>query len=184
MEGTYLYFIAILMPPDIASTVVGIKEEFAARFHSRHALKTPPHVTLQAPFYMNEKEEPKFKRQLTIFFDRISAFDLHFKNYGRFNGKKNPVIFINPEPNEQLDFTHNELMFFLRDLDFPEEQTRITFHPHMTVAYRDLQWTEFEKAWQEFENRNFDAEFRVRHAHLLRHDGQIWHAIASFALKG
>lgn len=184
MQRTHLYFIAILLPQEIANEVVSIKEEFAARFKSRHALKTPPHVTLQAPFYMNESEEPGFKRQLFSFFARISSFDLQFKDYGCFSGKRPPVIYISPLKNEKLEIVHKELMYFLRHLNFPEEKTRISFHPHMTVAYRDLQPAEFEKAWPEFRDRNFQAEFQVLEAHLLRHDGEKWHPIASFRLDG
>ncbi|PWT74867.1 MAG: RNA 2',3'-cyclic phosphodiesterase [Bacteroidetes bacterium] len=184
MQGTKLYFIAILMPPEIANSVITIKEEFAARFKSRHALKTPPHVTLQAPFYMSEKEEVEFRQQLSVFFERIPPFFLQFNNFASFKKKKFPVIYINPDKNEELEVIHEDLMYFLRELNFPEEQTRISFHPHMTIANRDLTGDQFEAAWPEFENRIFHAKFRVRQVHLLRHDGEKWEPVAYFKLGG
>jgi 2'-5' RNA ligase len=44
------WFIAVIPPEDIQEAVTALKREAAARFESRHALKSPPHVTLIPPF--------------------------------------------------------------------------------------------------------------------------------------
>jgi 2'-5' RNA ligase len=174
MKEDVLYFIAILTPPEIASAVIAIKQEFADRFESAHALRLPPHVTLQSPFKMHPGKEENLKKALRVFFGRAASFKMECRNFGSFFSTKNPVIFIEILENAVLHAMHKNLMLFLRELGFPKETTPLKFHPHMTVAYRDLTAKNFLRAWPEFEQRHFEADFPVETIYLLRHDGKKW----------
>jgi 2'-5' RNA ligase len=183
MRMESLYFIAILAPPDIAERVTAIKNEIAERFESRHALKLPPHITLQPPFLMNIERLESLKGDLTNHFRKFSSTKLVLDNFGNFRKRRNPVIFIQVKNNSQLAELHKKLMLFLRKTGFHEEKTSLEFHPHMTVAHRDLSQHNFRKAWREFQNKFFNMEFVARSVHLLKHDGEKWTPILEFELK-
>ncbi len=178
-----LYFIAILLPKEISEKVIVIKQEFAGRFESSRALRSPPHVTLQAPFKMDDKDQATLEKMLDDFFKPFPVFKIEFSNFGSFARNRSPVIFIQPLPNDMLNNMHTHLMMFLRKLDFSEENTSLHFNPHMTVAYRDLTPANFKKAWPEFAKRDFDEGFMVEKIHLLKHDGKKWIPVAEFELS-
>ena len=178
-----LYFIAILPPKKISEKVIAIKQEFADRFESSRALRPPPHVTLQAPFKMDDKGQVTLEKMLDDFFKPFPVFKIEFNNFGSFANRRNPVIFIHPLPNEMLNNMHKQLMIFLRTQGFSEENTSLHFNPHMTVAYRDLTAANFKKAWAEFAERSFAANFMVEKIHLLRHDGKKWIPVVEFKLS-
>ncbi|MDZ7681592.1 MAG: 2'-5' RNA ligase family protein [Fodinibius sp.] len=54
------------------------------------------------------------------------------------------------------------------------------FTPHMTVAYRDLSPDNFERAWEDFQDRSFDYSFEVNSIVLLKHDYQRWKPFYEF----
>jgi 2'-5' RNA ligase len=56
------------------------------------------------------------------------------------------------------------------------------FHPHITVAYRDLKPATFHQAWQEYSNKEYYAAFKVDDFHLLQHDSKHWNVISTLKL--
>lgn len=58
---------------------------------------------------------------------------------------------------------------------------KYSFHPHMTVGYRDLTFENFQKAWKVYKEKEFKTKFLVNEISLLRHDGK-WTPIAKRAL--
>jgi 2'-5' RNA ligase len=182
MSEVKLYLIAILPQKEIGEQVISFQTEFAERFKSSRALRPPPHITLQAPFKMLITTEQSFINILSRFFEAYSSFLLELKNFGCFPKNRNPVVFISPVHNEAMNLLHRDLMLFLRKLSFDEEQTSLKFHPHMTVAYRDLTPYHFKQAWAEFCNRSYEASFLVNKIWLLRHEGR-WMPIHGFPLR-
>ena len=54
---------------------------------------------------------------------------------------------------------------------------RRPFHPHITIATRDLTKAQFLEAWPGFEHRPLEAEWTASHISLLRHNGQTWNVV-------
>ncbi|MGZ5209988.1 MAG: RNA 2',3'-cyclic phosphodiesterase, partial [Kaistella sp.] len=52
------------------------------------------------------------------------------------------------------------------------------FHPHLTVAYRDLTFENFKKAWEEYEKKTFEDSFLVDKICLFKHDSQKWNLLS------
>ena len=42
------------------------------------------------------------------------------------------------------------------------------FHPHATVAFRDLKKNKFEEVWKTFKEKKFDAQFEYTSFSLLK----------------
>lgn len=180
-----LYFLAITPPDDISKKVTVIQEDIASRFDSRASLKVIPHITLKAPFKF-----PVAAHEIVLeWFENlnidISGFDLQLKDFGAFHNKNRPVIFIKPEPNVSLMLLQKQILTEFVN-SFPNVSImdlELNFHPHMTVAYRDLNADSFQAAWPEFQSKVFSETFEVNNFHLLKHDGKKWNIIRSYSLK-
>jgi 2'-5' RNA ligase len=57
------------------------------------------------------------------------------------------------------------------------------FHPHLTLAFRDLKKPAYAQAWDEFRAKTYNAEFIVEHIVLLKHTGKFWKELHRFALQ-
>ena len=62
----------------------------------------------------------------------------------------------------------------------PEPPRVFPFHPHMTIATRDLKPESFEKAWPEYRERSFRAEMHIQSLFLLKHNGRHWEVFGEF----
>ncbi|MBA4140377.1 MAG: 2'-5' RNA ligase family protein [Segetibacter sp.] len=180
-----LYFIAIIPPEVICEEVTGFKEDFAIRFKSSRALKVIPHITLKVPFKLateNHEQILQWFEQLPV---TVPPFQQELKNFGAFNNKRNPVIYVNPIMSPSLDRLQKEvLLSFGRS--YPQQgimELEFNYKPHMTIAYRDLKPHLFKEAWKEYTTKEYAATFWVKEFHLLQHDSKKWNTISKFYLK-
>ena len=60
------------------------------------------------------------------------------------------------------------------------EQTVRPFHPHITIAFRDLTQRHFNSLWGDVEHKSFSGRFTTESITLLRHNGKIWTAEDDF----
>lgn len=172
-RGKQLFFIALLPPQDIQDNVTKIKEYFAEHYGSRHALKSPPHITLQPPFEWLADDLPQLEECLANFSLGRSPFSITLSGFAAFPPR---VIYVNVVKAPELLAIHQDLSTCLETtlgiLD-PASKTR-SFTPHMTVAFRDLTRKNFQAAWREFEKRMLDFEFTPLQLTLLIHEGDQW----------
>lgn len=170
---TDLYFIALLPPRDIAEEVTRVKGEMAERYGASHALRSPPHITLQMPFRWTEGR--LLAEELKEFAARQETFSVTLNGYGCFPPK---VIYVDVEENPLLIRMQKALQDFLEaKLNFRENQLTIRFHPHITIAHRDLKKSVFQAAWAEFSTREFRWIFTADNIALLRHNGHSWEVL-------
>ena len=95
------------------------------------------------------------------------------------------MIFIDVVPNQNLDRLQQQVVETARKkwkLDNANYRDR-AFHPHITLAFRDLRKPQFKAAWEEFGNKDFAGSFRVLNVGLLKHDGVRWQLGQTFKLK-
>lgn len=175
------YFIAIVPPEPINTDVFRIKKEFAVNYNSKGALRSPAHITLHMPFFWKEEKEAQLIETLAKF-NFTTQTKVLLDNFGHF---ANRVIFVGVSKNPDLEEMQRQLVRHAKvnlQLFNQDESTR-GFHPHMTVAFRDLKKQEFTKAWTEFQDRNFNAEFPLKDFSLLKHDGKQWNVFRTFILN-
>jgi 2'-5' RNA ligase len=175
------YFIAIIPPSPVYEEALRLKEYFRDTYNSKASLNSPPHVTLHMPFRMKEKKESELTEKLARFTEDRQGFRLTLRNFSCFSPK---VIFIDVEINPALHTLQQELHRYcktelnLYNANYKEQP----FHPHITLAFRDLKKPKFERAWQEFRDKEFHADFAVDSITLLKHTGKLWQALRSFPL--
>lgn len=171
-----LYFIAILPPEDIREKIKGFKLEMAEKFGASHALKLPAHITLKSPFKLPEGQEENLVNHLQRFVEGKIAFHLQLHNFGSFPPR---VLFVDVENKKPVIDLYGSLQQHLAP-SFPIADQDNQFHPHLTIATRDLQRKIFPKAWEEFKNREYTASFEVNAISLMKHNGKNWDIYSNF----
>jgi 2'-5' RNA ligase len=163
------YLIAILPPEPFASEIYKLKEYFRDQYKSKASLNSPAHITLHMPFEFDNEDLllSKFRTFNT------DIFTIELKDFGSFPPR---VIFIGIKNNPALDACQRNVMDFCkRKLDvFNADYKDQPFHPHVTLAFRDLKKSMFQTAWNEFKSKSYEASFDCSHISLLKHDGRSW----------
>ncbi len=179
-----LYFIALIPKRKLREKINIFKNDFADRFNSKKALKVYPHITLKAPFKLSVNAHAELVNWFSDLRINQKPISLLLRNFGAFPNKNNPVVYINPVVTKELQFMQKEIIGSFSSL-FPQDihPVDIKFKPHITVAYRDLSPDMFSKAWQEYRNMSFDAEFEVDAFYLLQHDTKKWNIISTYNLS-
>ena len=172
MPGKQLYFIAIVPPEPFREKAWKLKEHFRDRYNSKASLNSPPHITLFPPFKL-AREEKELVSALEEQAKQFHPFMVSLENFGAFPPR---VIYIDvlPQPEmEKLQQAIKELIPQFAQPD-PKVNNDRPFHPHMTLAFRDLSKEQFRKAWKEFNEEELSYSWEVESFTLLRHNGKHW----------
>ena len=176
-----LYLIALVPGPGLRDRVRSLKEEMRDRYGASHALKSPAHITLQMPFRMDGPEETALIKTLRTFASGQESFKIRLSGFDCFPPR---VLYIKIDNPRLLFPLHSDLQEMLRqEPGFPGKESHFRFHPHMTLATRDLTEESFHKAWHEFSGRDFEAIFQVHSLFLLKHNGKTWDCFREFPFK-
>ncbi|MCU7618381.1 RNA 2',3'-cyclic phosphodiesterase [Chryseobacterium sp. PBS4-4] len=170
-----MYFIAIYPPQEIIDEVKVFKKDLASNYNNSKALKNDAHITLFPPF----ERELDLENDIHVAFQKIDTnippFEITLNGFGSFPNPKNPVLYIEPEENQGLTDLHSRVKERFNFKNY-------SFHPHVTVGYRDLTWENYVKAWEVYNGKEFKTKFTVDKITLLRHDGK-WVPIAEKKLS-
>lgn len=173
------FFIAIVPPPDIQAIAQDIKQQFAEKYSSRAAQKSPPHITLQPPFAWMPQALPNLEQQLAKFALEQVPFEVELNGFAAFPPK---VIYVDVVKTVVLLNLQTGLMANLEAtlgiVDTSSKQR--AFAPHMTVAFQDLTQPNFNAAWESFQGRSLQLRFLVSSLSLLIHDEHQWHVHKTF----
>jgi 2'-5' RNA ligase len=132
---------------------------------------------LKAPFKLPVERHEYLTRWFTSLIINEQSFQIKIEDFSSFLNNK--VIFINPQPSVPLVTLQQSIIRQFKK-EFPEitiSQLEKDFHPHITVAYRDLTAGRFADAWSEYRSKKYSAVFPVNGFHLLQHDTKRWNII-------
>ena len=176
-QDKQLFFIALLLPAEIRESTEKLQHHFALVYNSRAALKSPPHITLQPPFQLEEKQLPALQEKLTNFVTNYQPIPIILDN---FNAFKPRVIYLDVMRTPELWTLQKELISWLNLEEKPQQRP---FVPHVTLAFRDLTKDNFRKAWLEFKDKNLHYEFASSELTLLKHNQKKWQIYQQFSFK-
>ena len=174
-SGKSLYFVALVPAPPLYDELMAIKEDFRQCYHSKAALRSPPHITLYMPFKWRPEREGLLRAALDRTAGHHAPFTVQLSGFGAFPPR---VIYIQVAENPALGALQAAVLQTVRQqwkLSLPV--TARPFVPHLTVAFRDLRKAAFHRAWEEYRHKPFEAGFAVEDVCLLRHDGQRWQVV-------
>lgn len=171
----FLYFIAIVPPPELSETIRAIQKDFVDNYQSFKAYNSFPHITIIPPFYADKEAEliEKFKNIKP----EITPFEIILNNYGFFDKKRGPVVYIKPMKQPALKQLRAAFSV-LSPVALHEAYTS-----HLTVAFRDLTYERFLEAREVYKDKIFQAVFPVYEVGLYKHINKKWTLIAQSSLK-
>ena len=81
------------------------------------------------------------------------------------------AVFVSVVENQMLSTVRHDLIRTLiqNQIVGPDEQPLRTFHPHVTIAFRDLIRCHFKSLWDEVEHKSFADQFTADGITLLQH---------------
>ncbi len=175
------YFIAIVPPEPLLAQLFEIKKNIADKYQTKGALRSPAHITLHMPFSWDETKEEKLITALNNFQFR-EEFKINLKNFHCFEPR---VVFIDVEKNEALNNLQQQLVKHAKvNLQlFNQSDDMRGFHPHITVAFRDLKKQQFYKVWKEYQSKNLSETFTCNSFSLLKHVNDKWEVYKEFKLS-
>jgi 2'-5' RNA ligase len=177
-----MYFIALVAPGKINEEILKWKNYMKEQFGSLVALRSPAHITLVPPFWMEEAFEEKLKNAVTSFSGQQNKFEITLKNFAAFKPK---VIYAAVLPSQPLQLIHSRLQKFLKQSNlFPIKPDDRPFHPHISIAARDLHKKAFYEAWEIFRNKRYEASWLVNSISMLRHNQKNWDVIFTSQFPG
>lgn len=172
------YFIAIIPPEPVFSDLEAIKLDVSQRYNNKSALRSPAHLTLHMPFELKAEKEELLLNALGEF-KFGHSFEVKLKNFSCFEPK---VIFADVEKNENLFELQKSLVYQVKSRlnIFNQAESERGFHPHVTIAFRDLKKEDFYIAYEEFRKKKFSAAFLCNSFWLLKHAERKWHPFRQF----
>jgi 2'-5' RNA ligase len=80
--------------------------------------------------------------------------------------------------NTAIDSLQNSFTeYLLLQNKYPLDKDNRPFHPHVTIATRDLYKKAFQEAWEIFSPKEYNAEWKIDSISLLRHNKKNWDVI-------
>jgi 2'-5' RNA ligase len=173
-----MYFVAIVLPQSLDEKILSYKKSMFKIYGCKVGLKSPAHITLVPPFWMETEKEPQLKHDITAVSSSVSTFTITTNNFSAF---KSRTLFVAVRENEQLKALKTSVDHFFRSADYKIKIENRPFHPHITIATRDLHKKDFADAWPHFEKETFEEDFEAKGLSLLRHNGQNWDVVYTSA---
>lgn len=166
MKSIQKYFLALLPPEPLLSKSTQIKEQLRDRHQVKYALKSPPHITVKMPFSYNEAKEDLLAEKLGEFLKDQAPLAISIAGIGTFGSR---VIFQQIISDELLwDFQSRLGVFCKRELLLTNELSDRNFHPHMTLAFKDLKPSKFSAVLETCKALQFSGNFLADKLFLLK----------------
>ena len=170
-----MYFVALVLPEDLNQQVLKWKNYMHERYQCKVSLKSPAHITLVPPFWLDESKENVLLSDINKIAIEEKAFTVETKNFSAFKPR---TIFIDVVKNEKLvQLKEKTDAFFKNNELYKIKIDNRPFHPHITIATRDLLKKSFYEVWPVFEKERFEKRWEVTGISLLRHNKKNWDVI-------
>lgn len=169
-----MYFIAVVLPSHLDEKVLEYKKWMREVHGCKVGLKSPAHITIVPPFWMDEEKEPFLQNDIKSIAENFVSFSLVTAGFSAFKPR---TIFVALQESNDLNALKKSADNFFRHADYKMKIENRPFHPHITIATRDLHKKDFAEAWLSFEHKEFRESFDAIALSLLKHNGHKWDVI-------
>ncbi|SIS55765.1 2'-5' RNA ligase [Belliella pelovolcani] len=169
------YFIAWVPSEALFDQVHQLKLKLKDTFGLKYALKSPPHITLKMPFSWNEAKEGILIEKVKEFSNNLKPFSIQIDGFDRF-GKR--VIFVRVNENKDLIALQSSLTTFCKqELKLVSELSDRNYHPHMTIAFKDIKERQFDLYFSFLSTLSIQAQDQVDSISLLKRIEGRWEVV-------
>jgi 2'-5' RNA ligase len=170
-----MYFIAHVLPAELNEKIQFYKQVMLERYGCKVGLKSPAHITLIAPFWLEPGKEKGLINNLDLISRDHCPFIINTLNFAAFKPR---TIFIDVIDNKDLNTLKSSIeRQFVNNKDYNIKSEDRPFKPHITIATRDLTKKSFSEAWAHFENKQFEKKWVANSISLLHHNKKNWDVI-------
>jgi len=171
----YMYYVAIVCPPNVDEKVLHYKNWMKEQFDCIVALKSPAHITMIPPFWLEETRQETLLQTLASFESPLQELEIILDGFSHF-GKR--VLFIQVKKNLLLSGIKKQTEdHFIKTFSHTIRPDERDFHPHITIANRDLSPSAFTKAWEYLSGKEFGETFATKTISLLKLIDRKWQLI-------
>ncbi len=181
MKQLAKYFLAFVPKGTIQEKAQILKDQIKSDFGVKYALKSPAHVTVKMPFIFNEKKEQVLIESIQNFTRLYEPFSVQVSGLDTFGRR---VIFWDILPNSALHSFQSDLKVFCkRELKLVDELADNNYHPHMTIAFKDLKEKNFDNVMELVRKSQISDEFLANELSLLKRIEDRWVEISRIKMK-
>lgn len=167
-----MYFIAHVLPEELNEKILVYKQQMLERYGCKVGLKSPAHITLIPPFWLEPAHEKDLISDLDIISRAHCPFIINTSNFAAFTPR---TIFIDVIANNDLHALKSSVENqFTNNKEYNIKAELRPFKPHITIATRDLTKKSFGEAWAYFENKKFEKQWVANSISLLHHNKKNW----------
>ena len=175
-DAYYMYYLAILCPPSLDKKILVYKHWMRDQFGCTAALKSPAHITLIPPCWISRNREPALLHLLDQFETKSSPGEIYLSGFSAFS--KN-VLFVSVLHNPSLiEIRNNFIAHFRKEFTKEISADEKAFHPHITIATRDMKPAQFDKAREYFSGISFEESFIPLSVSIMKLLNGSWYQIA------
>lgn len=175
-EGFSLFYMAVMCPAEINDRVTNMKNWMKDQYGCVAASKSPAHLTIVPPFRAEDEMEATLLDFVSTFNIGVLPFEIRLNGYGNFDSR---VLFVNVDDSQALMQLEQDAM-----ADFQQHFPSIIFgmkppfHPHVTIATRDIPEGKLSEAKAHFEaTQPFDDVFTVKELRLVKLVNGTWEVL-------
>lgn len=116
---------------------------------------------------------------------RQSPFNVDLNDYGFFDNKFHPVVYLNVTRTDQLSFLHlGTRKMIIKEAPYLRGRLNASFNPHLTIGYRDISPEIFPTIKEEYSQYKFNTTFEADHITFFIHDRKQWNVLYEFPFLG
>jgi 2'-5' RNA ligase len=177
MSGKQLYYVALLPPEPLREEVTRVKHQLRADYNLKHALRSLPHITLVPPFHLDADQLQLVTHLLSGTAQVQASFTIRLNGFGAFGDR---VIYIRVDPSRELAAAQESLAAGCAEVVGKKPGPDRPFHPHLTLAHRDLTPELFLEIWPLFQAKTFRRTFRAAAFVLMEHQRTHWSPVGEY----
>ncbi|HEX2532357.1 MAG TPA: 2'-5' RNA ligase family protein [Chitinophagaceae bacterium] len=170
-----LYYLALVLPPDLNAPIQEYKLWMQDRFGCTVGLKSPAHITIIPPFKLQRPREAELLTDADALCRPLRPVEVRASGFASFGHR---TLFAGVHPGKELAALKKSVEEGFVDLNkYGIRRENRPFHPHITIANRDLPRSAFDEAWQYLKGQTFSATWTAEGLSTLRHNGRHWEVI-------
>lgn len=166
-----LYFIALIPENPVQDEIMKFKNLAKINFRSSKSLNSPAHITIIPPFSFPENYQQQIENDLEMSVTNHSPFSIKVQGFGHFG---NRVIFANVIGDDKVSQLYSKVYKIFKSYLDHKNIKNDRFHPHITIAFKDLVPEMFEEAWDYFSDLTYKREVLIDGITLLKHENKMW----------
>ena len=121
-----MYFIAVVLPAALDELVLQEKKRMQELFGCKVGLKSPAHITIVPPFWLEEEKEEQLRQEMESISTAMPSFQLLTDHYSAFKPR---TIFVAVKDSEELNQLKKISDSHFRKADFNIKIESRPFHP-------------------------------------------------------